>query len=255
MTAALFQSGKIDVGHVVKETFGVIGRHFATLAGLSLVMLGVPSALVDAAQLMAGPSGGEAATFIGGSGGLAVAILGLILQGALTRAVVMDLTGRQVVLADCLSTGLRAFLPLLAIGLLYALAAFFAAFLLIVPGVMVAVAWCVAVPAYIAEHTGITGSFGRSATLTRGNRWRIFGLFLLWAAALLVVGVAYVSAIGLGNFTQSEAAAVTPVSLVLDLLVNTLTGLVSAAGFAVLYVELRRVREGQGPESLADIFA
>jgi hypothetical protein len=36
---------------------------------------------------------------------------------------------------------------------------------------------------------------------------------------------------------------------------NTLSALISSTGVAVLYIELRRLREGAGPQWLAEIFS
>ena len=46
---------------------------------------------------------------------------------------------------------------------------------------MMATAWIMAVPAQVVEQPGVFGAIGRSADLTRGHRWPIFGLMIIFA--------------------------------------------------------------------------
>jgi len=115
------------------------------------------------------------------------------------------------------------------------------------------VAWCVAVPVYVAERPGIIESFGRSAELTRGNRWRIFALFVLYVVVLIILE----AVLGLfGTASRLVAGGAIPAYQALGLtpLLSVASGLVGTVGGAVLYVELRRVRDGVGPAGLAAIF-
>ncbi len=52
---------------------------------------------------------------------------------------------------------------------------------------MMAVAWSVTVPVYVVEQTEVFSAFTRSADLTRGHRWRIFGLFVIYLVAIIIV--------------------------------------------------------------------
>jgi len=58
----------------------------------------------------------------------------------------------------------------------------------IIPGVILALMWCVAIPAKVVEDLGVFDSMTRSSDLTRHNRTRILGIGLLIFLAL--VGVA-----------------------------------------------------------------
>ena len=121
--------------------------------------------------------------------------------------------------------------------------------LLIVPGVILTVMWSVAVPVKIAEDTDLSKSISRSNALTKGRRWPIAGLVLTYAVAyialLLLLGAISqaLTTIGLGIMGN-----------VLTGLLEIPTSLISAAGLACLYYELRRTREGGGPEAVAEVF-
>jgi len=272
MTAEAIDSRKLDIGRVLAGTFQVIGRNFVTFTVLALVLSGIPTGLITYLQAswISGQVDDIAAgnVFLGpgyltnvGLTGLAALITTAILQGALIYATVQDLNGQKPSIGEALATGLRNFLPLIAVSILFGLALVFGLILLVVPGVMIACAWCVAVPSLVAERTGIFGAFSRAADLTRGNRWRIFALGLVLFLILLVLG-AVLGSIGAAMLfanpdalTNPMAAALSPLNILFNVLQQTVNAVIGAALVAVLYVELRRAREGAGPQWLAEIFS
>ncbi|MDB5465792.1 MAG: hypothetical protein JWQ46_554 [Phenylobacterium sp.] len=246
-------AGKLDIGRVIQELFAVLRSNFATFAILALILTGLPTALVGFLQLNMVRSGTQGLSGFG-AGGIVSGLATLILQAALIYGTVADLNGRPVSVTDGLRTGLRVFLPLLGISILYVLAVAVGLVLLVVPGVMIAIAWCVAIPVFVIEQTGVFDAFGRSAQLTRGNRWRIFGLFLIYVIATVIVE-AIVGALG-GAVGVASGGGVIGVfqAVVIMPLISVASALIGATGTAVLYVELRRLKDGVGPEALAAIF-
>lgn len=92
---------------------------------------------------------------------------------------------------------------------------------------MMACAWCVAVPSLVADRTGVFGAFSRSAELTRGNRWRIFALFVVvWIIAMVIGavigGVTLAVTFGSGGL-DPVALARSPVQVLGNLLSNALS--------------------------------
>jgi hypothetical protein len=59
--------------------------------------------------------------------------------------------------------------------------------LLIVPGILQALKYALAIPVAILEQDGVSASLSRSADLTRGDRGRIFVIYLLFAVLFLVL--------------------------------------------------------------------
>lgn len=253
----LAASGKLDIRRVIKETFDVIGRNLVTFLTLAVLLAGVPTAIVNASQgdptHVTNPALSGVRIWGAVGGGLLIGVFGMILQSTIVYATVSDLNGRRPSVTDSLSVGLRVVLPVLLIGILFALAYMGGLVLLIVPGIMIAVAWCVAVPAYVIERPPLTQSFGRSAALTRGNRWRIFGMFCLFGLAFIVICmiVGVITSVTT-IFTIAGLSFLTGV--ILAPLINVLSGLLGAVGMAVLYVELRRLKDGIGPEGLTENF-
>lgn len=264
MTAALADVGKLDIGRVIQETFGVLRRNFVTFLVLSLVLSGLPTAAISYVQAGYVGAGGALNFNSGyftslGIGVLAAVVTSSILQGALIFATVQDMNGQKPSIGECLATGLRAFLPLIGVSILFGLAIVFGFVLLIVPGLILICMWCVAVPALVADRTGVFGAFSRSAALTKGNRWRIFGLLVVIWIVLLVVSMVIGSvSMGLAFSTSGLdpiAMARSPVQIASNLVLNTFNAMVTSAGAAVLYVELRKAREGLGPQWLAEVFS
>jgi uncharacterized membrane protein len=75
----------------------------------------------------------------------------------------------------------------IGLSLLIGLVVVLACFLLIVPGVLLAIQWSLAVPVKVLENRGVTDAMQRSADLTKGSRGRIFVIWLLFI--LLSIGV------------------------------------------------------------------
>jgi hypothetical protein len=255
MTAATMGGEKLEIGRVIQQTFAVLGRNFVSFFVLALILTGVPTLVMGLLQTAAMRADSVASWSWVLVTGLISGVMALVLQGALIFGTVNDLNGRRVSVTDSLTIGLRNFLGLFAVGLLYGLAVVLGLFLLIVPGLIVAVTWSAAVPALIAERVGILDTFGRSAELTRGNRWRIFGLFVVYALVFLVITMVVALVAGVASFVAGAwAAGHNPVELVTSVISNVLSGLIGATGAAVLYTELRRVREGATPDALASVF-
>jgi hypothetical protein len=263
--AAAAGGGKIDIGRVIKETFAVVGRNFKAFFTVALILAGVPGGLTALIQLIVVPKT-PSATFepshlIWLPLVVLVSVVGaVVLQAVLVHATVKDREGVRPAIGESLSIGLRAFWPLVGLGILSAIGCALGFMLLVVPGIILVCAWCVAAPALITEDTGVVGALKRSAALTRGNRWRIFGLGIV--VLLIVIGVRL--AIGLVSGLAAAAAAiggggdglvVQGLSLVFNIIVQTLSTMLGAAGSAVLFVELREKREGRGSERLSDVFA
>ena len=261
--------GGFDIGRVIQQTFAVLGRNIVPFIILGVVLVGIPRAIVGYFQV--GMMRGQIETiasgdisFMGGYFGgagmglLAALITGAILQGALIYATVRDLNGQPASVGESLATGLRNFLPLIVVSLLAGIAIICGLVLLIVPGIMLACAWSVAVPAVVADRVGIFESFGRSAELTRGNRWQIFALAILVLVISFVLGMIVNAILGVSMMAADPSAALdkatSPLGLALSAISSTLSGVIGATGAAVLYVELRNARDGAGPGWLADIF-
>lgn len=262
MTTFEAVNGSFDFGRVMQRTFKVISENLAVFALSALVLVSAPAFIgttLGWREQMAGNYFSPAMLL----GTLVTMIGGLVLQGLVVHTVVARLNGRSVTFNDQLAVGARFVLPLLGLGILQALGIAIGMLLLIVPGIILAIVWSVSAPSLVVEKRGVFESFQRSRDLTRGHRWSIFGLFLIYMVISMIVGFvagAVGMAAGVTGFRAAAAgsvAALTPmivVSTFLSSIVNGAQSVVIAAGVASIYYELRATKEGVAPEHMAAIF-
>lgn len=250
-----------SMGRVASRTFGVLGRNLATFLGLSILIV-IPQLLYTAfmSRLFAGNAVPNPAMFMtrGYWLGFMTTILlwlasSFILQAALTYGTIMDLNGKRVSAAEALLTGLKLFLPLFVIAIIFGIGVVIAWMLLVVPGLMLLMAWFVVVPVRVTEDTGIVESFSRSAQLTKGYRWPILGLLVIYLVALIVFQLVTSPLFGVA-FIMSRPGSWNIGYLVFEAVIRGITAVISATGIACIYYELRTAKEGLGPEQLASVF-
>jgi hypothetical protein len=240
---------KIDVGRTLQRGFETIGRHVLVYSGLAILLGGLPGFLTNYAQLHSDAASDMTFTSLYPLGGILIGWLcGSLLQATLVRSAILDLSGRPADIGGSLVVALQLILPMIGLTILSTILTGIGFILLIVPGVIAYIMLSVAVPVLVEERLGVIGSMSRSAELTEGSRWRIFGLlaiFLLFylAAAALFGGVAYF----VGADTIAGQAIVNGG-------LGSVVALMLAAMLASLYVELRTVKEGATTEGLAAIF-
>lgn len=110
------------------------------------------------------------------------------------------------------------------------------------------------------ENRDIGGALQRSRDLTRGHRWAIFGLLLMVMVAVWALFAILLLFVGVFGFNLLVPATTTGglgfwiYTLVVNGLIGPAISLISLAGSAVIYVELRGSRDGVGVEALADVF-
>ena len=254
-----------DIGRVIARLFGVLSRNLLSFAMLSVLLVGVPTAAANMLQLNltsqgANPSGDTAAITFGLIMlAYLVSLLGnAVLQGSLIHGTVTDLAGRRASFSESLGAGMRHFLILIGIGIIAVVCVFFGFLLLIVPGVLLSLAWSVAAPAAVMERVGVFGAFGRSVELTRNNRAAIFGLAVILFVVQFIVQFAVVAVVfltvGLGSAASLGPGAVVVAQTISTLIAQTIIGALSAAGVASVYYELRQIKEGVGAAELAAVF-
>lgn len=249
--------GSIEFGRVFQQTFAVAGRNPLTFGLTAILLVGVPLALLGYFwPQTAGVTPGASPVFLER---LAATILisatsTAVMQATIIHGFVADLNGRRASLAECLSAGVAHALPVMAIGVLTSVAVFGGLILLIVPGILAALAFAVAVPVQVVESTGIIPAFRRSIDLTRNNRGTIFGVNFVMGILVGVISVV-VGAVG-GLIIGAIATPQLPLlmNVVVSPIASAIAGVFTASSVAAIYFELRRVKEGVGSEQLASVF-
>jgi hypothetical protein len=260
MTATSATSANFDFGRVVSNTFNVIGSNFRELAILSVLLIGLPSGVLGWAQVVL-TNGGDAANLTGvaavllGLGGYLATVVGsTLLQAATVRVTVATLNGDATSPIRELQKSVAVILPVFMLGLLMGVGIVLGAIFFVVPGIILAVLWMVAMPVYVVERPGVFASLGRSRNLTRGHRWPIFGLLVVYLVAYFVVSMVLGGVIGAASAVGGGLTAITISSVVSAAISGAVAGVVAPAGIAAIYYELRVIKEGVGAAQLAAVF-
>jgi hypothetical protein len=268
MTFVRERAEKFDIGRVVSRTAGTIRGNLTSFYLLALVSCGAPLALVQMLRL--GSLAHVEATSAFASVFSLTALLGSlvsIVANALCNSLLISgalaaFDGRPPAISDQVRTGLAVVLPVIGIQILSGIAIGASTVLLVAPGLIVACMLCVAVPAEVGERAGVLGALSRSAALTKGHRWSIFGTLILFWLALVVTGAVialFVGPIffgGLGkSYLTTEVRPLAYVGVIAMAFVSAAYTTVASVGLAALYAELRLVKEGPKTQSLAEVFA
>lgn len=248
---------RFTIGRAISMTFGVLGRNFGPMA---LIGLAVSAIQGIADYLITGDSTGNEG---GGN-----SILGLVtyafITAPVTYATFQDMRGSSVGAGDIWANGFRRIgrvigatfalglvilVPIVIVAIMAA--AWGAASLyVLVPAVaaivlFIVVAWFVLVPTLVVEDIRFFAAFGRAFELSRGKRWRVLGLLLVYGAVIVALAVITVL---LMTIAQSV--------LVLAVLIpfSAFYSVVGAILPAVAYYLLRAEKEGVGIDDIAKVF-
>jgi hypothetical protein len=242
------------VGNVLSQGWDVLSKNLAPFGIIALVVT-FPSFLYQlingAAAVTTDATTADGSFYVGrsvtGGGAFIALLIELILRqvagGAISYGVFQEMRGQRADLADCLRRAGALVFVVIGVAMVSVIAKILATILLIVPGLIVAAMLWVAVPVAVVERPGVIRSLSRSAVLTKGNRWVVFGIMLL---------------IGLGNMVASFlvdriVGATAPGAFVSWIVAAAITAY-AASVTAVGYCTLRFAKEGVGIDEIARVF-
>ncbi len=243
----------LSTGEVLDTTFSLYRSHFLLFTGL----VALPYLVLLPFQILnvfLHPTG-----FALTPGYLGIALLiGLLAlatsaasQGATLIAVSEIYLGRPATISASLAkikgriVGLAILTFVMGIGIAIGLV------LLIVPGVILALMWALAVPVAVLEEEPIGAALSRSTELTRGSRWRILLIFVLFVIVTWIVSILIGLPIGVIAFMsamRNGPAAALPgwvliLNLVTSFIAHCLVGPLMTIGIAVVYYDVRVRKE------------
>ncbi len=237
-----------SAGSVISRTFSVWGRNVSAFSAVALLVHLPNFALALFAEPPHPSRGGGLLT---GVNSILSVILGFAATGALTYGVLQALRGQAIRVGEIAGMGFRKIWPIFVVSLGIAVLAALAAILLVIPGVMLLCALWVAVPAIVVEKgLSIGGSFRRSRELTKGHRFSIFVILLLFWLISAAAGMFAGLLLPLG------LRAVIPYGLVSLLwqVVAVIAGGLFSTACAVAYHDLRVAKEGVDTAQLVAVF-
>jgi hypothetical protein len=204
----------LTFNEILDRTFSLYRREFSLFVGLSCALY-LPLALLSTTLLSMPGKPAPGAPLTPGASLMIFAVSmvamvlimtgSLLLQGCLAVAIAERYLERPITVGQALARTVRRAPTLIATFVLMELVMMGGFMLCVVPGLIFMVALLLAPQIAMLEGADAMGSIRRSRALTKGDRWRIFGMFLLLGviAAVLQWGAKF----GVNLVAHSQLAA------------------------------------------------
>jgi len=180
---------KFTLGTVFGLAFAVMGKRIVPLLAMTaIVYIGFYFMSLFLIVFVAAIFEGTNAPLMAFAPALTALLPVAALWSTVTDIALLHAADKPVRIGSLLRNGFGNVLPVLLIGVIWAIAVAIGTVLLVVPALVFVVVFMVTVPAYIYEKPGIIGAFARSLALTQGRRWGIFGISLLVNIAIPLLG-------------------------------------------------------------------
>lgn len=194
--------------------------------------------------------------------GLAQLPLNILVGAAVLYGAIQQMCGRPARILASIGVGLRRLPSVLGVGLLSGLAVgvwLLVAFvpggdlllpLALVPCLVLACMFYVAVPAALIERPGLLGALRRSRQLTEGHKTRVLAVVVVLGILALLIAQLLLGMFEVGLMSDHEIK----VSMWLGLAADIALASLNAAVNAVVYRDLRAVHDGTAAQDLARVF-
>lgn len=245
--------GRLKLGSLLKRSYAIF---LGNLSAFFFIMLGATSPLYGlyiwlgydlGLGASADPTDTLVHSFLAGLlAGTLASMLIAIATGFIVYGTMRELQGRPASFGDILNHGIATLFPVLLVALLCTVIIWLGFALVVIPGLVLSVLFWVAIPVVVVERRGVMDSLRRSIDLTKGYRWPIFGLVLLYVAAS--TGFAYAG----GSFLDYETSYLR--SLFIEWGGTVVLDAFFAVASAVIYFDLKRIKEGAHVEEIAAVF-
>jgi hypothetical protein len=247
MTAA---PSSFRVGAVLGRAFELLFREFFKFVGLA-VIIWIPFLLIEGLSIVGRMS---SVGFAPSPGFSALGWLGIVLfwaSSVVVQAVILYgafqvMRGQSFALVDSLKVGLGRFFPVIGLMIVMGIGIGLGTLLLVIPGAILYVMWSAALPACVVERRGPFDSLSRSADLTKGHRWRVFGVLVAIQAVTVLSQMIIAFILGaMGN----------PAIVLLGVFIwIVLAGAYTSISIAVIYHDLRVAKEGIDVDRIVAVF-
>jgi hypothetical protein len=246
--SARFAESDFRVGRVLGRAATILSQHFI-LFFLVGVVAAAPTVLLIQRNADAVAVGGTPSAnllIMIGLGVVLAMVLGMLSQAVMLHAAFQAMRLRPVNIGDSLRVGLARVIPILLLAIVMGFLLLLGMIALVVPFFILLTMWWVATPACVVERTGPWTSLKRSAALTKGHRWKVFGTLLLLFVANVVVSQILEIVLVL---VKSDI-----LSIFARLIWAALYGAYNAIAVVMAYHDLRVAKEGIDIEQIASVF-
>jgi len=241
-----------SLGNVFSLSFSILGAHFLQFALLSAIS-SIPILVFLFLFPDAAPGHSGAAASLPPGAAIAALLSALLLfpmmflgQATVLFGAFQDMLGRPVRILPSLGVGLARIFPVIGMFVVQLAGILLGFALLVIPGIVLGLAWSVALPACVVEKLGPIGSLKRSWTLTKGHRWKLFAIYISYGVGGMLANGAVN---GVLNATGEPLASATG-SFVWEALYLAYAAILSV----VVYRDLRVTKENLSTEQIAAMF-
>ena len=242
----------LSTGELLDRTFSLYRSHFGLFVGIfalpHLIVLGV-----QFLQLMSQRPYGRGPDIVASLLWLvAIMFVGLIMASASQAAAVIAVSelhlDRPASVSDSFLRVREHLLGVMGISIIVFVAVVLGIFALLVPSILLAIIWSLAIPAKVLENKGPLAAMSRSVELTKGDWGRIFVVGLLVAVLSYGLRMLLQVPILIGTYMSAKAGMRNAVlgwqiaSLVAGFVAESLVVAVGTIAFSLVYFD-ERVRK------------
>ena len=230
-----------DIRRVMRRTYDAIAGNLMSFLAISALLVAMPHLLSGWLQVQltnTAEPGRAMLSLAYFPVSLVVLAAGLAGQAALIASTVAWLDGRPLPIDRAIAGALPHLWRLFCVVILLALGIGCGSLLLVVPGFVLMVRWLAAMPVQVIENRGARASLGRSAELTKGRRWPIFGLVFGYSIVVAIVEFTLMGAAGAFKLSFLAMLSSPATHIVVLPLLQWAAMVVGSAGVACIYYEL-----------------
>jgi len=240
-------AGELSIGRVFSRAFELLfGNLVSFLALTAIVWLPMLIYQLIFQRSIAAAAAEGRVSFAQAITTLLQLILAVLSEAAVLYGAFQQMRGRPFSVGESLQKGLSRLGPIVGLALIRGIGIGLGLVLLLVPGIILATMWFVALPACVLENAGPVNALSRSSALTQGARWKIVGI-------ALVIGISVVLAAAVIQIVL--AVILGWIGLVIgNYIVYVLVYAFEAVVVAVLYHDLRVAKEGIDIDRIAAVF-
>ena len=116
-------------------------------------------------------------------------VFGPIAAGGTIKMASEEIEGRPVELGASVRFAASKLVWMWALGLIVGIVVGLGFIALVIPGIILAIMFCLTLPALLLENVGVIGSLGRSRELV-SHRWlKTFAVFLIWVVIIAIISI------------------------------------------------------------------
>ena len=183
----------LSTGELLDRTFSLYRSHFGLFVGISALPQLIVFAFRCVGVALQNPANPVANAFLTMTWTLGTLVLTYLVSAASQAATVVAVSDvhldRPASVGDCFSRVKGQILGVIGMSMLVVLGVGAGLIALIVPGILLGLMWSLAVPVKVLENKGATDAMSRSSDLTRGDRGRIFVVWVLFIVLSLGISM------------------------------------------------------------------